>query len=112
MSMLLILNIFPCIVSIVMFYGRLVITHLKEIFSDIYAIDVFIVNVIMTLRYYNLLIVKLKIIKKDTIDGLLVEDISQEHVMSSSMFKHMLLKRIHTNGEGIPLDILIQLFVP
>lgn len=107
MSMLLILDIFLDIISTITFHGRLVIIHSKDTFSDNYTIEMYTTNIIMTLRYYDLLIVKLEKMKKGIIKGLLIEDIPQYHVASSLMFKYMLLSMIHINGKIIQLEILI-----
>lgn len=69
------LDIFIDIIITIMFHGRIVITHTKDIFSDICTIKVFTTNIIMVLRYYNFLIVKLKKMKEDTIEGSFIEDI-------------------------------------
>lgn len=112
MSMLLILNILLDILVIIALHGRLIITHLKDIFNDSCTIEVSITNTIMALRHYNLLITKLEITKKDTIKGTLIEDVPQKHVASILMFKHMHLSRIHINRKGIPLEIFMQLLIP
>lgn len=95
-----------------MFHGRSIITHLKDTFSDSFSIKVSSINTIMVLVHYNFFIVKLKLKNKDTIKGSLIEDIPQDHVTSSSMFKCILLRRIHINRESIPLEGLMQLLVP
>lgn len=75
MIMLLILNIFLDILVTIMLHSRLVITHPKDTFSNSYVIEVSIVDTIMALRYCDLLIIKLKIMKKDTIETMLIEDV-------------------------------------
>lgn len=75
MGMLLILNILLNIIMTIMLHDRIVITHMKDTFSDSYVIKVSITNTIMALRYFNLLITKLKIMKKDTIEVKLIEDV-------------------------------------
>lgn len=112
MGMLLILNILINIIITIMLYGRPLITHLKDTFKDGYAIKVSIVNIIIAFRHCNLPIVKFEIMKKDTIEGALIEDVPQECIASSLMFKCMLLRRSHISGEGIQLEILMQLLVP
>lgn len=112
MRMLLTVNIFLDIVSIIIFHGRTLITHLKDTFSDSYAIKVSIINAFMVLKYYNLLIIKLKKMKKDTIKGLIIEDISQECIKSSLVFKYTLIRRSHISRESIPFEVLMLLLVP
>lgn len=74
MRMLLTLDTFLDVINIIMFHGRPITTHLKDTFSDSYAIKMSITNIIMALRYYDLLIIKLKIMK-DTIKESLIKDV-------------------------------------
>ena len=110
-SLLLILDIFLDIVITVMFHGRILIIHPKDTFNDSYIVKMSTTNSIMALKHSNLLIIKLRKMNKDTIKGSLIEDIPQEHVTSSLMFKCMLISRSHINGKGIPLEVFMQLLI-
>lgn len=91
---------------------RPIITHSKDTLSDNYIIKVPTTNIIVALKHNNLLNIKLKIMQKDTIEGSLIEDVTQYYMMSSSMLKYTLLNRIHIDRENIPFEVLMQLLVP
>lgn len=107
MGMLLILNTLLDILITFMLHGRLVIIHLKDTCSDRCVIEVSTIDIIMVLKHYNLLITKLVIMKEDIIKKMLIKDVPQECVVSSSMFKYKLLDRSHINEKGIPLEVFI-----
>lgn len=75
MGLLLILDTVLDIFITIMLHGRLVITHLEDIFGEGNVIVVSTINVLMILKNDNLLVAKLKIKNKNSIKRLIIKDI-------------------------------------